>query len=113
MFILNTNEEKKRPQDAHSARLQQSLKPEWYQLPALKLAIEPTEITNVEFDRDLGPLNRKMIVPGEKRVFDREQRKIFDKMTSFETLDEIYLMIISGMAPIGRITYLEKLAPLL
>ena len=32
-------------------------------------------------------------------------------MTSFETLDEIYLMTISGMAPIARITYLEKLAP--
>ena len=32
-------------------------------------------------------------------------------MTSFETLDEIYLMIISGLAPIRRIPYLENLAP--
>ena len=64
MFILKTNEERKRPPDQHSARLQQSLKPEWYQLPALKLAIDPAEVTNVEFDRDLGPLHRKMIIPG-------------------------------------------------
>lgn len=32
-------------------------------------------------------------------------------MTSFETLDEIYLMIVAGQAPINRIPYLENLAP--
>ena len=79
------------------------------------LEIDPAEIINVDFDRDLGPMHRKLIHSSSsnsnKRVLNREQRKISDKMTNFETLDEIYLMVISGMAPIGRIPYLETLAP--
>ena len=112
MFELKTNEEEKLPENKQMARLMKSLKPEWYQLSAVKdTEIDPSEIINVDFDRDLGPMQRKLILPSNQRVLEREQRKISDKMTSFETLDEIYLMIISGLAPIKRIPYLENLAP--
>jgi len=81
------------------------LKPEWYQLPSSfdnKLQIDPAEIVNVEFDRDLGSLQRQLIVPKESKVLEREQKKIFDKMTSFESLDEVYLMTVAGTTTINR-----------
>lgn len=52
----------------------------------------------VDFDRDLGSLQRKLIKPSDSKAFvQREQRKIFDKITSVESMDEIHLMIVAGM----------------
>ena len=57
MFELRTNEEEKLPDNKQVARLKKSLKPEWYQLAVPKDAeIDPSEIINVDFDRDLGPM---------------------------------------------------------
>ena len=70
MFILKTEEEKKKPENPNIARLQQNLKPEWYHMYDQRAAgysgahvhsnkmqhIEPAEIRNVDFDRDLGTL---------------------------------------------------------
>ena len=107
MFVLRTNEEAKLPENKHAARLLKNLKPEWYHINGSKEnEINPAEIINVDFDRDLGNSQRKFVLPCNTKVLDREQRKISDKMTNFESLDEIYLMICSGLAPIRRIPYL-------
>ena len=64
MFELRTNEEEKLPDNKQVARLKKSLKPEWYQLAVPKdTEIDPSEIINVDFDRDLGPMQRKLILP--------------------------------------------------
>jgi len=61
------------------------------------LLIDPAEIVMVDFNRDLGFLQRKLIKPKDSKAFlQREQRKIFDKITSVESMDEVYLMIVAG-----------------
>ena len=61
------------------------------------MLIDPAEIVMVDFNRDLGFLQRKLIKPNDSKAFlQREQRKIFDKITSVESMDEVYLMIVAG-----------------
>ena len=73
MFELRTNEEEKLPDNKQVARLKKSLKPEWYQMAVPKDAeIDPSEIINVDFDRDLGPMQRNLILPSNQRVLERE-----------------------------------------
>ena len=43
------------------------------------------------------------------KALEREQRKNFDKMTSFETIDEVFMMVVSGLAPIDKTFYMETL----
>lgn len=52
-----------------------------------------------------------MIKPTNENVHRKEQRKYFDKLTNLESHDEMFLMIVSGMAPIDRVQYYEKIAP--
>ena len=110
MFVLRSNEEKKRPEDEHLAKLKMSLNPEWYHLPFAthKLQIDPAEITQVDFERDLGTLSRSMIYPSKSKVFERDQRKVFEKMTVFESLEEIFLMVVAGLAPIKQSKYNQR-----
>ena len=73
--------------------------------------IDPAEIENVDFERDLGDMQRKMVLPEDlnKKVMSRIHRKVIDKMTTFESLEEIYLMVVSGLANIKESKYLSLL----
>ena len=50
-----------------------------------------------------------MLVNLGQKQLEREQRRLFDKMTNFENIDEVYLLVVSGMACINKVTFIEKL----
>lgn len=106
MFTLRTEEEKinnRLEGDDARAKLHLSLHPEWYNFNIMsvfgkleKLHIDPAEVLDIEFDRDLGSLSRQFLKPTQPaKLLEREKRKVIDKLSFIESLDEMYLMAVS------------------
>lgn len=58
---------------------------------------------DIEFDRDLGYLTRQFLKPSQPaKLLEREKRKIFDKLSLIESLDEMFLIAVSEYVDIKK-----------
>ena len=66
-------------------------------------------ITKVDFERDLSYQARQMIDQRsvrDSKALEKIQRAVFEKMTKFESLDEVYLMVVAGMIAMAALIML-------
>ena len=73
--------------------------------------IEPADISEVDFFRDLGPNSRKLIKLGKDKQYKRTQKKVLDSVQDVQNPDEMYLLTLAGLAPIQKVHRLERMIP--
>ena len=100
-----------RPKHKAVAELVERFCPAWFQLPKHKAMIEPADLSEVDFFRDLGPNSRRLIKLGKDKQYKRTQKKVLDSVQDVQNPDEMYLLTLAGLAPIQKVHRLERMIP--
>jgi len=70
--------------------------------------MDPNDLSDVDFFRDLGPFLRLKPDHSEYNVL---KKKYLNEITEVISPEEIYLLTLSGLVPIEKLHILEQLLP--
>ena len=82
--------------------------PKWYQIANQALNMDPNDLSDVDFFRDLGPFLR---LKPENSEYNVLKKKYLNEITEVISPEEIYLLTLSGLVPIEKLHILEQMLP--
>lgn len=82
--------------------------PKWYKIANHAQNMDPNDLGDIDFFRDLGPFQR---LNSESGDFQKLKRKYFAEMVEVISPEEIYLLSLSGIVPIEKLHVLEQMLP--
>lgn len=94
-------------QPEHASFCYQSLKTKWYKPTNTKLTIDPNDLSDIDFLRDLGPFLRELDSMPADEADKIRTKYLQEQLTDVETIDQIFLLVISGYINVEDIEKLE------
>ncbi len=82
------------------------LQPNWYSVPVSGAQIDPNDLVDVDFSRDLGPMMRL-----QDSKFEKMKKGYLLEMTDVCSPEEIFLLILSGIVPMDKLNQYNKMLP--
>ena len=70
--------------------------------------MDPNDLSDVDFFRDLGPFLRLKPEDSEYNVL---KKKYLNEVTEVISPEEIYLLTLCGLVPIEKLHFLEQMLP--
>ena len=80
MHYVNKAIEESRPKNKAIADLQERTRPAWFSIPKHNSKIEPSDMAEIDFLRDLGPNARKVIKSNKDKQIKKIQKYVLDNM---------------------------------
>ena len=74
----------------------------WFELPSLKPNTNPHSFNEIEFFRDLGPLQRINYDQKDQKLFKSLRRNYLSGMSEIDKMRQIFLLILFGMINIRK-----------
>jgi hypothetical protein len=78
--------------------------PKWYKIANHTHNMDPSDLGDIDFFRDLGPFQR---LKPEGSEFAKLKKKFFAELVEVISPEEIYLLSLSGIVPIEKLHILE------
>ena len=94
-------------QPEHASFCYQSLKTKWYKPTNTKLTIDPNDLSDIDFLRDLGPFLRELDSMPADEADKIRTKYLQEQLTDVETIDQIFLLVISGYINVDDIEKLK------